>query len=62
MRHGEKIDPVVMASALVLGIGHAKRQQARKVVVMEPTPEQLAARERDEWNKRVDARKAAKKG
>lgn len=35
--------------------------RARTVSTAPPTPEQLARRERDDWNKQVEVKKAAKR-
>lgn len=55
------IDPIVLATAMLLSGQHAKRLAAKPL-----TPEQLARRaqhaERKAWNDAVDAKKLAKKG
>jgi hypothetical protein len=48
-----------MRKPVVLGTSHQYRHNLQ---ITEPTPEQIKRRERDEWNARVEARKAAKKG
>jgi hypothetical protein len=58
MRH--PIDPIVLATALLLGAKHHARQPKPA-----PTPEQLAVRaqrdERKAWNDEVERKKRAKK-
>lgn len=51
----------LMATVLVGANLHARRSTARTATVLPPTPAQLARRERDDWNKAVEEKKAAKR-
>lgn len=52
---------VLMSTVLLGANSHVRRDAARTATVTPPTPRQLAIRERDEWNKQVEAKKAAKR-
>lgn len=58
MRHGYRgVDPLVAMTALMLGARHQRRTEGRRPAPP-PTPEQLARRERNEWNAEVERKKA----
>ena len=51
----------LMSAVLLTGNSSVRRNAARTATVVPPTPEQLARRERDDWNRQVEAKKAAKR-
>lgn len=51
----------LMATVLLAGNSAVRRNGARTATVMPPTPEQMARRERADWNKAVEEKKAAKR-
>lgn len=58
---GGGLDPIVLAMAMVTGVRYANGAARTRIPTREELAIQAKRRERDEWNREVEQRKADKK-